>query len=498
LSDRREQTEGSEREETLSQDAKGRGDYAKWTILAVTTLSSFMSTFDSNVVSIALPTIGKQFGSGVSLLGWGVTAYVLAAAVTLLQIGKLGDSYGKKRIYLLGFALFGLSSAVCGTSQNIYEFIALRAAQGLSAAFMGATSGPLVYESFPARQRGIAMGTNSISWVVGALTGPVLGGLLVQIDWRLIFYVNVPIAVMGVLIGRAVIPAHLGRPAAPEARRKFNLLSSAIFGLSIGAVFVSLTFFSVAFGILGLSGLGVFVLYERRSPNPLISRELIARKGYVLCLLTMTLIQMSILAIPFILSFYYQVAGGFSPEAAGLWITPFPLFYALSNPLGGRIYDRVRVPATASLFAAVISAMAIILMGVVAPGPIDPSLIAVLLAALSLSNGVAWSPTLTSSYTFAGPSLRGLAIGTTSTFNNITLATSITMVTVILTSFLPGSTISQLYAEAQSGSLTIAQVDLLKQGAGLSLEILGCVLLLAVPILYLLAREERKPYFQDR
>jgi MFS family permease len=488
----------SGKDETLSQEADSRREYVKWTILAVTTLSSFMSTFDSNVVSIALPTIGHEFGSGVSLLGWGVTAYVLAVAVTLLQAGKVGDRHGRKRLYLMGFAAFGLSSAVCGASQNIYQFIALRAVQGVSSAFMGATGGPLVYESFPARQRGIAMGTNSIAWVVGAITGPVLGGLLVMIDWRLIFYVNVPIAVMGVLIGRVVIPSSLGRPSPPTAKNRINPFSSLVFGLSIGAVFVSLSFFSVTFGVVGLVGLSGFALYERRSSNPLINRELVARRGYVLCLMTMVCIQMAILAIPFILSFYYQVAGGFSPEMAGLWITPFPLFYALSNPIGGRIYDKVRVPAVASMGAAVVSAFSIILMGVVAPGPVDPSLIAVLLAVLSLSNGIAWSPTMVSSYTFAGPSLRGLAIGTTSTFSNVALAASIAMVTSIFTSFLPGASISQLYAKSQSGALTAAQIDLLKHGAGLSLCILGCVLLVAVPILFLLAREERKPYFQSR
>ena len=137
--------------------------YIRWTILSLTTLSSFMVAVDSTIVVIGLPIIGKDLHSGVSLLGWIITAYVLATAALLLQFGKLGDRHGKKKVYLIGFAVFGVASAICGISSGIYELVAFRLMQGVGAAMLGATSYPLIFASFPKHERGTAMGINSIA-----------------------------------------------------------------------------------------------------------------------------------------------------------------------------------------------------------------------------------------------------------------------------------------------------------------------------------------------
>jgi MFS family permease len=126
-----------------------------------------MSALDSNIVTIALPNISKDLSAGYSLLGWVLAGYVLAVAALVLQSGKLGDNYGKKRIYLLGFAAFGIASALCGLSANVYQLIAFRIIQGGGASVMLATGIPLIFASFPPAERGSAVGINSVAWAVG-------------------------------------------------------------------------------------------------------------------------------------------------------------------------------------------------------------------------------------------------------------------------------------------------------------------------------------------
>ena len=228
----------------------------RWTILSVTTLGAFMAALDSNIVSIALPKISQGLSAGYSLLGWVLAAYVLVVAALVLQAGKFGDLYGKKRVYLAGFAVFGVASALCGLSQDAYQLIAFRVIQGAGASVMVATALPLVFASFPPSERGSAVGFNSVAWAVGAVAGPVLGGALSAVDWRLIFYVNVPVAVLAIAVGRAKIPGWLNTTNTRSGR--LNLVNASALGITIALIMAWLTLLDVRLIVLGALGVVAF------------------------------------------------------------------------------------------------------------------------------------------------------------------------------------------------------------------------------------------------
>ncbi|MGI0091125.1 MAG: MFS transporter [Nitrososphaerales archaeon] len=465
--------------------------FVRWTILSVTTLSSFMVAVDSNIVTIALPVMGAELSSGVSLLGWIITGYILTTAALLLQFGKIGDKYGRKRIYLIGFAIFGIASALCGLSQNVYELIAFRLVQGAGAAALGATSYPLIFESFPARQRGAAMGINSIAWAVGAVAGPVAGGFLVSIDWRLIFYINVPIAAAAVLIGMRRIPARLDQ-GSPSVRR-INPLSSLLLAFTVALLLIWLTFFNYLFAIIGAVGLAALFISERRSGNPLLNRELTKSKGFIYTVASLAVTNLGILGIPFALTFYYQLVVRASPIMTGLFIVPLSIASVLSNPIAGKLFDRMKTSAALSMIGTGIDGVATIALSIAVLSQTTSLYIDVLLAVIGIGSGFVWTPLVGNALKFAKPELRGVANGTSFTLVNLGFAASIAILVAVSATFLPQSVVSHVYFGNFIG-LSIPQITLLNHGIARSILVLGIIDLLALPLLAVVLRQQRKSF----
>ena len=166
----------------------------KWTVLLVTTLGAFMAPLDGSIVTIAIPAIASSMMLELETVIWISLAYLLVLTVLLINAGRLADLRGRKRIYILGFIIFTAGSVLCGASGTGLQLIIFRAAQGVGAALIAANSPAIVTESFQSWERGKALGINAMAVYAGLMTGPVIGGILVQIfGWRSIFYVNVPI-----------------------------------------------------------------------------------------------------------------------------------------------------------------------------------------------------------------------------------------------------------------------------------------------------------------
>ncbi len=453
-----------------------------------------MAAVDTNIVTIALPKISESLSSGISLLGWVITGYILATATFLLQSGKIGDKYGKKRVYLLGFAMFGLASALCGLSQNITELVAFRIFQGIGASFLTATTTPLIYESFPPKERGAAIGINSIAWSVGAIAGPVVGGLIVILDWRLIFYINVPIAFAAVAIGSKRIPSRRKAPAEIEkesGRGGINVVSSALLALAVAMILLWLTFFDARFAIIGAISLVALVVNESRTRKPLLDLELRKNVGYISSTVGLVILQIALLGIPFVMSFYFQTVQGYSPLIAGASIAPLPIALALASPLAGRLFDKMKVSAILSIAGAILGALAIIgLSGVVgAQGP--PLYIDLFLVLIGIANAFVWTPTISMILKFAKPELRGVANGTAFMLINIGFAASIAIVVAVSASFLPASVVSEIYL-GNLGNLTASQAILFNEGIAKALLTLGIIDLLGTPFLLVALRQQRK------
>jgi EmrB/QacA subfamily drug resistance transporter len=458
-------------------------------ILSVTTLSSFMVAVDANIVTIALPVLSTSLSSGIAQVGWVLTGYVVSTAAFLLSAGSLADRYGKKRIYLIGFALFGASSALCGISQSVLELVAFRILQGSAASILAATAYPLIYESFPPQKRGLALGINSVAWGVGSAAGPVLGGALVYIDWRFIFYINAPIALAAVLIGRSKIPSSFD--VRTESQSRINPVSSVLLATTVSLVLLSLTFLDSLFAFGAAGTLALLTVNEVRSRHPMLNRELLKTRGFVYSLAALGILQAGFLGVPFLLSFYFQTVLGYSPLLAGAALAPLPFAIAISNPVGGRFSDRIRGSAVFTILGAATSSVGALLLS---RGLLDGwgyPVIGATLAAVGLGQGFIWTPMLSAILKFSKPELRGVANGTAFTIVNIGFATSIAIAVAASAVALPPSVVSQVYFGSLS-HLTAPQTSLLKEGMANALVQLGVVNLVALPFLYLVLREQRR------
>jgi EmrB/QacA subfamily drug resistance transporter len=458
--------------------------------LSVTTLGAFMAALDSNIVTIALPYISRGLSAGYSLLGWVLAGYVLAVAALVLQSGKLGDAYGKKNVYLIGFVIFGVASALCGTSESAYELVAFRVVQGVGASIMIATAIPLIFASFPSSERGAAVGINSVAWAIGAVAGPVLGGALTAIDWRLIFYVNVPVAALAVIVGRARIPGWLNTKGTSGGG--LNLANATILGLAIAMVMLWLTLLQTWVAALGALGVAAFAFAESRSANPLLSRELLKNRGFVYSVVSLGIMMTAFFGIAFVMSFYFQSVAGLSPLDAGVWLAPLPVALAVSNPLAGRVFDKFRKPAAFSVAGAVVVFSSLILLSWAISSPAPGLEVAALLAVIGGAAGFVWSPSIASALRFSRPEMRGAANGTAFTLIYIGFATSVALVVSVSTASLP----SALAAQVQSGSVVLSgsNAALFNSGLAASLVALAAVGSLGVPLLLLVLREQAKHF----
>jgi EmrB/QacA subfamily drug resistance transporter len=420
----------------------------RWTILSVTTLGAFMAAVDSNIVTIALPYISRGLSAGYSLLGWVLAGYVLAVAALVSQSGKLGDIYGKKNVYLIGFAIFGVASALCGLSGTAYELIAFRIIQGVGASIMIATAIPMIFASFPPSERGAAVGVNSVAWAVGAVAGPVLGGALTAIDWRLIFYVNVPVAALAIVVGRARIPGWLNMKGVHVGR--LNLFSATVLGIAIALVMLWLTLLDSRLVPLGILGVAAFGVVEMKSANPVLNRELLRNRGFVHSVFSLGILMTVFFGIVFVMSFYFQSVAAFSPLTAGLWIAPLPIALAVTNPLAGRVFDRIHRPAATSIVGTAVVTGSLLLLSSAISTTTPGIEVGALLAAIGLGGGFVWAPSISSALKFSRPEMRGVANGTAFTLIYVAFATSVALVISISTSALPAGLAAQIY----SGSVT--------------------------------------------
>ncbi len=447
-----------------------------------------MAALDSNVVAIALPKISADLSVGFSLLGWVLTGYLLAIAALSLQAGKIGDAYGRKKIYLVGFLVFGVSSALCGISQSITELIAFRILQGASAALLFSVSRPLLFESFPSKQIGFALGINATAWSVGSVAGPVIGGVLVTFDWRLVFYVNVPIAAIAIAIAFRRIPSKKGSVSIGTGLREINPASSVLLAIAVSMILLWLSFFVSVFAIIGLLAIIPLVISERRSANPLLHRDLRNSRGFVYSMFAIFALMAGNGGLVFAMSFYYQSVSNISPDLSGVLIAPVSLALAITSVISGKLYGMLRRPTLLAVVGALLAGAVLLALGLAIMNHSPVWYTVTLLFAIGFGGGLYWTPTLTTALRFSKPELTGAASGTFSMFVVLGTAVSVAITIAVSAAFLPQSVVSQLYL-GSIAKLSVPQADLFREGIGQSVIALGIIEILSIPILLLVHRQ---------
>jgi EmrB/QacA subfamily drug resistance transporter len=328
----------------------------KWLILTSVSLGSLMATLDGSIVNIALPVIGSDFRIDLTTISWVVVAYLLVIGSLLLPFGRLGELLTFKRVYLTGFALFTLASICCGASPNLAALVAFRVVQGIGAAMIMAMGPAIVAHTFPAAERGKALGLNGVSVAIGLSLGPALGGILTQAaTWRAIFLINAPIGLFAIIWAARILPAET-----PGKDQKFDIQGAALSGLSLFALLLALSEgqqwgwaslvvvgLFVAFVALG----GAFILTERRAAFPMIDLAMFRSRPFSAGLASVVVAFAGLFTATFLLPFFLEQGSGFSPIEAGLLLTPVPITMALVAPLSGIASDRFgpRLPASAGM-----------------------------------------------------------------------------------------------------------------------------------------------------
>ena len=319
----------------------------KWWTLAAVAFGLFMIMLDNTVVNVALPSIEKDLHITISQLEWIVTAYALVFAALLITGGKLADLFGRRKIFIVGLVVFSLSSLACGFAPNAGFLIGARAVQGIGAALMNPATLSIITATFPPKQRGQAIGIWAGVSALALAIGPLAGGLIVDnIGWNWIFFVNVPVGAIGIVVSYFFIKE--SRDTSHEQSVDFpGLLTSggALFALSYALIEGNQRGWASA-EILGLLAAAVvlfaaFILLERRQRLPMLDLSLFRIGSFVGANLVAMLVSLGMFGVFFFVSLYVQNILHYSPTKAGAIFLPMTILIILIAPIAGTASDRV-------------------------------------------------------------------------------------------------------------------------------------------------------------
>jgi EmrB/QacA subfamily drug resistance transporter len=319
----------------------------KWWTLGALCFALFMIMLDNTVVNVALPAIQHDLQISRSELEWTVAAYALTFASLLLTGGKLGDLLGRRKIFLVGVAVFTLSSLFCGLSSGASELIAARAVQGVGAALMMPATLSIISATFHARERGMAIGIWAGVSAMALAIGPLLGGIITEhISWNWIFFVNVPIGVAGVITSIFVVPE--SKDESHEQRLDLPGLVTSGVGL-LALVYALIEGHSYGWSsarILGLFAvsavaLAAFVLLELHQRIPMLDVTLFRNGTFAGANLVAILVTLAMFGIFVFFPIYMQTYRGWSPIQAGAALLPWTLMIVILAPIAGKLSDRL-------------------------------------------------------------------------------------------------------------------------------------------------------------
>jgi EmrB/QacA subfamily drug resistance transporter len=317
-------------------------------VLLITTIGAFMSPFDGSVVTIAIPSIAASISLGLEAAVWIQLAYLLLLTVLLINAGRLADLRGRKRFYTLGFIVFTVGSVFCAFSATDLQLVFFRGLQGLGAAFIAANSPAIVTDTFPGRERGKALGINTMAVYIGLMVGPVLGGFLVQnYGWRSIFFVNVPIGIVVVTL----TTLRLNENTPNAGGTGFDFLGAMTLSIALASTLIVLTLGGISgwtsASTLLLAALSIFMLVlflqvERRLVHfPTLDLSLFTKNRlFAAANATAFLNYVAVNGVTLMMAIYLESIRGFDPQTTGLFLIAQATPMALLSPLSGWLSDR--------------------------------------------------------------------------------------------------------------------------------------------------------------
>lgn len=319
---------------------------ARWFVVGTVCVGAFMGQLDASIVTLALPHIGAALHAGVSATRWVALAYLLALTGTLVAVGRLADRFGRKLLYLYGFAVFTAGSALCGLAGDLGWLIAARVLQGFGAALLQANSVALIATALRRGELARGIGVQGAAQAIGLALGPVLGGLLLALGgWRLIFLVNLPAGVVGFALGWVLLPRS---PPAP-ARARFDWPGAALLAGALGALMLLLSLAgsvlhspprALALAVLTVGLFAALLRRERRAPAPVLELALLRKPALARGLTAAGAAYVVMFGALYVVP-YYLAAAGVPVALAGAQLAALPLALGIAAPLAGRAAGRL-------------------------------------------------------------------------------------------------------------------------------------------------------------
>jgi len=436
---------------TIESDSGKHKDSYQWTALSVTTVGALLASIQGSALLIALPNIMGELHASFFTIMWVLMGYLLITTVLTPVVGRLADMWGRKRLYNSGFAVFVLGSLVAGLAQPQFhgaDLIGGRLIQGVGGALLVPNSTAIVTDAFRKGRVGLGLGVNQIAGAAGFLIGPIIGGLLTEWSWRLVFLFNVPLGIFGVLWGiwRLREPVQLVKHQHIDWFGLISLtigLSGVLLGLSMLAFPILSPPVTNTIFVIGLVSLILFGIIEPRIKEPIVQLRLFRNRLFLMANLSGLLNGIARGAVLFLLIFFLQGPYGQDPLRAGLLLTPFGLAFMLIGPLSGRLSDSIGSKMLAPVGLGVSS---LGLLGLVTITPSTPYwLLAIFMALMGGGSGFFISPNTNAIMSSVEPLKRGSAAGILTMLNNTGQMLSIAIVFPLALSAVPMAAMMQVF-----------------------------------------------------
>ncbi len=326
----------------------------KWIVAIVVVFGLFMSILDTTIVNIAIPRLQSAFGADLNSVQWVITGYTLAQGVAIPLTGFFSNRFGLKRAYIMALTAFTLGSLLCGLAWSLPVLITFRILQGAGGAFLLPMTITLLYREFPPQERGVATGFLGIPILLAPALGPTVGGYIVTYaSWQLIFFINVPIGILAVILGSLLL-----REFRPEGRTSFDITGFILSTIGLGSILYALSSVStdgwgsgtvLSFLIGGVLALVLFVVVElviiNRGGQPLLDLTIFRDRLFTLSNLANVCITFALFGGLFVVPVYLENIRGLSAYQTGLLLLPQALGSMVSSLVGGRLVDRLGVRA---------------------------------------------------------------------------------------------------------------------------------------------------------
>jgi EmrB/QacA subfamily drug resistance transporter len=410
---------------------------SQWSKIIITVgVGSFMATLDSSVVNIALPQITTYFKASLSMIEWVVMAYLLVISSVLLTYGRLGDLYGHKRMYLMGFLIFTAGSILCGLSPTVVILIVARVFQAIGAGMLMAMGPAIITDVTPAQERGKALGLNGVAIYIALTSGPILGGMLTaKFGWQSIFFINIPIGIIGTWMAGKFISNQI-----VSQTQKFDITGAVMLFLAMVTLLWPLSSgekigwsnpIIITTLLSSVILFAVFIHVETRAKAPMMDLTLFHDRLFTMSNVSLLISFIAGFSITLLMPFYFQQLRGLTPFGAGLLMIPQPIATIFITPISGSLSDHIDSRYLSSLGMFLVAIGMFLLSSLkIDSTPFESSLALVI---TGLGNGLFQTPNNSAIMGSAPQNRRGIASGMMATMRNIGMVLGIAVAGAVFT-----------------------------------------------------------------